>query len=497
MIPIEQLLIVAAVLLLAGVLASKASTRLGIPALLLFLAIGMLAGSEGIGGIPFDDARLTQALGVVALAFILFAGGLDTNWTSVSRVFWRGVSLSTFGVLFTALITGLFVRLLLGVPWVEGLLLGSIVSSTDAAAVFAILRSRGVSLKEPVRRLLELESGSNDPMAVFLTLACIRFLTQPDSPVTDVALMFVQQMAVGSALGYGMGRAAVFVLNRLKLEAEGLYPVATVALVLLTYGVASLLNGNGYLSVYLAGMVMGNGDFIHKRSLMRFHDGLAWLMQISMFVVLGLLVFPSHLVPVAGTALLIAGGLIFVARPAGVFLGLAFARMGFRDKLLISWVGLRGAVPIVLATFPFVAGVPNADLHFNVVFFIVLASVLLQGTSINAVARWLGLQAPLAAAPRHPLDEVIHGEGHTGLVEIPVPEGSPAAGQRIVDIRLPKSTLIVLLARNGTFIVPRGSTIIEPKDMLWVLAEKDGIAGVRTLIEPGGPMAAETRGDDN
>jgi cell volume regulation protein A len=495
-IPIEQLLVGAAVLLLAGVLASKASSRLGIPALLLFLAIGMLAGSEGIGGIPFDDARLAQALGVVALAFILFAGGLDTNWPSASCVFWRGMSLSTLGVFLTALITGAFARLLLGVPWLEGLLLGSIVSSTDAAAVFAILRSRGVSLKEPVKRLLELESGSNDPMAVFLTLACIRYLTQPGTPVADLAWMFAQQMAFGAVAGYGMGRVAVFVLNRLKLEAEGLYPVATIALVLLTYGAASLLNGNGYLAVYLAGIVMGNADFIHKRSLVRFHDGLAWLMQISMFVVLGLLVFPSHLIPVAGNALLLAAVLMLLARPAGVFLALAFARMEFRERLLISWVGLRGAVPIVLATFPFVAGVPTADLHFNVVFFIVLASVLLQGTSINTVARWLRLQAPLMAALRHPLEEAIHGGGRTSLVEIPVPEGSPVTGKRLVDLGLPKSTLIVLLARNETFLVPRGSTVIEPQDVLWVLGDKEGIAGVRSVLESGGRPAGETRGDN-
>ncbi|MCC6395090.1 MAG: potassium/proton antiporter, partial [Bryobacterales bacterium] len=342
---LDQMLIVAATLLVVGVLASKVSNRLGVPALLLFLLIGMLAGSEGIGGIPFDDARFTQTLGIIALSFILFAGGLETEWAQVSGVLWRGLSLSTIGVLVTALVVGGAATLLFGFTWSEGLLLGSIMSSTDAAAVFSVLRSRGASLKGTNKPLLELESGSNDPMAVFLTMALIRVVNRPDSPVLDLALMFVLQMIVGAAAGYGLGKAFVFVVNRIKLETEGLYPVLTLGVVLLVYGLASSLRGNGFLAVYLAGIVMGNSDFIHKRSLVRFHDGLAWLMQITMFVALGLLVYPSRLIPVAGVGFLIAGILMFVARPAGVFLSLLFAKMGLRHKLLISWVGLRGAVP--------------------------------------------------------------------------------------------------------------------------------------------------------
>jgi cell volume regulation protein A len=484
MFSLEQLIVIVAVLLLAGVLASKASSRLGIPALLLFLGIGMLAGSEGFGRIPFTDAQLAQVMGIVALAFILFSGGLDTDWSALSGALWRGLSLSTLGVFLTALITGAFASLLLGLSWLEGVLLGSIVSSTDAAAVFAILRSRGVSLQEEMKRLLELESGSNDPMAVFLTMACIRLLMGPEDPVSGLVLMFLQQMIVGAVLGYAMGKAAVFVLNRLRLDSEGLYPVATVAFVLLTYGLSSLVNGNGYLSVYLAGIVMGNANLIHKRSLMRFHDGMAWLMQISMFVALGLLVFPSHLLPVAGYALLIAAGLMFVARPAAVFVGLAFSRTHLREKLLISWVGLRGAVPIVLATFPFVAGMPNADLHFNVVFFIVITSVLLQGTSINAVAARLGLQAPLTTRLGvYPLDEIAPG-GRASLVEVPVAEGSPAAGRRIVDLNFPESTLVVLLARDESFVVPRGGTVVEQGDTLWIVGEKEDVQAARAAIEP-------------
>jgi potassium/hydrogen antiporter len=238
-------------------------------------------------------------------------------------------------------------------------------SSTDAAAVFAVLRSRGASLKGSNKPLLELESGSNDPMAVFLTLAFIRLIKQPGSGVSDLLLMFFLQMVIGAAIGVLLGKAAVHFINRIKLETEGLYPVLTLSIALLTYGLASVLRGNGFLAVYLAGIVLGNGDFIHKRSLIRFHDGLAWLMQITMFVTLGLLVFPSRLLPVAGAALLISGVLMFLARPVGVFLGLLFARLGIRHKLLLSWVGLRGAVPIVLATFPYVAEVEHADIYFN------------------------------------------------------------------------------------------------------------------------------------
>jgi cell volume regulation protein A len=484
---LDQILIVAATLLLAGVLASKASHRLGVPALLLFLLIGMLAGSEGLGGIPFDDAHLTQTLGIVALSFILFAGGLDTDWTQVSGVLWRGLSLSTAGVLLTALIAGGAATLLLDFSWPEGLLLGAIMSSTDAAAVFSVLRSRGVSLKGTNKPLLELESGSNDPMAVFLTMALIRLVLQPASPVADLVFMFVLQMTVGAAAGYGLGKLATFFINRLKLETEGLYPVFTLSVVLLAYGLTSLMKGNGFLAVYIAGIVLGNSDFIHKRSLIRFHDGLAWLMQITMFVALGLLVFPSRLVPVAGAGFLIAGILMFAARPVGVFVSLAFARIGFRHKLLISWVGLRGAVPIVLATFPLVAGVPKPDLYFNIVFFVVLTSVLLQGTTIPLVARWLRLQAPMPRKREYPLEYVSRDTSRNGLIDIPIPEGSPASGRQIVELKLPKSTLIVLLGRGNDFLVPRGNTVLQPGDVMLVIGGIKDVDEVRQLVgAPGG-----------
>lgn len=368
MISIEHILVAASILLLLSVLASKASAKLGIPALLLFLVLGMLAGSDGPGGIYFDDAHLAQSLGVVALALILFSGGLDTEWSSVRPVLWKGLALSTAGVLITAALVGLFARMVLGFSLLEGVLLGAIVSATDAAAVFSVLRARSVGLKGHVRPLLELESGSNDPMAVFLTTGLIGIMTQPQARWFSLVPMFIQQMVLGAALGYAIGRLMVFLINRLRLEFEGLYPVLTLSLILLTYGGTASLGGNGFLAVYVAGLVMGKNDFIHKRSVMRFHDGLAWLMQIVMFLALGLLVFPSHLLPIIGLGLLSSLFLMLVARPVSVLVTMAFSGMRLNEKLMISWVGLRGAVPIVLATFPLLAGMPRAEIIFDLVF---------------------------------------------------------------------------------------------------------------------------------
>ncbi len=359
---IEYLLLAASGLLLLSVIASKASGRLGVPALLLFLLIGMLAGSDGPGGIHFDDPWFAQSLGVVALAFILFAGGLDTHWASVRPVLGYGVALSTLGVAITAGLVGWFATVALEMSWTDGLLIGAIVSSTDAAAVFAVMRSRSVSLREPLKPLLELESGSNDPMAVFLTLGLISLITGASGSPLDLIPMFVRQMVLGAAIGYGTGKLMVLLVNRLRLEYEGLYPVLTLSLVLLTYSGSTWLGGNGFLAVYLAGLMMGNSEFLHKRSLMRFHDGLAWLMQIAMFLTLGLQVFPTQLVPIAGPGLLLALFLMVCARPVSVFATLAFTGLSFKKKTMVAWVGLRGAVPIILATFPLLAGVPQAAL---------------------------------------------------------------------------------------------------------------------------------------
>jgi cell volume regulation protein A len=480
---IEQLLLVASVLLILSILASKTSGALGVPALLVFLLIGMVAGSDGPGGIYFDDARLAQSLGVVALATILFAGGLDTEWHSVRPVLGRALALATFGVLMTAALLGGFVSSVLGYALLDGLLLGAIVSSTDAAAVFAVLRSRNVSLKGPLKPLLELESGSNDPMAVFLTTGLIRLVTIPGASVAELAPAFVVQMALGAAAGYGLGRLMIVLVNRLRLEYEGLYPVLTLSFVLLTYSATAVLGGNGFLAVYVAGLVMGSHDFIHKRSLTRFHDGLAWLMQIAMFLTLGLLVFPSRLPAVIDVGLLVSLFLMFVARPVSVFLTLSVTRMPFREQAMVAWVGLRGAVPIILATFPLVAGVPRADHIFNLVFFIVLTSVLLQGTSIPLVTRWLGVAAPLPATPSILPEALASRDLKASLVELAVPRDSAASGRQVVELGLPEGALIVLIKRGDEMLVPSGGTLIAADDSLLVVGEPHIITRVRALLE--------------
>ena len=480
--PVEEVVFLAAALLLIAVLASRASQWLGIPSLLLFLGIGMLAGSEGPGGIYFDDAALAQFVGVLALVFILFAGGLETKWTSTRAVLWKGLSLSTVGVVLSASLVGAVARFVLGAAWPEALLLGAIVSPTDAAAVLGVLRSRSANLKGHLQPLLEFESGSNDPMAVFLTLALVRVITEPQASSWGLVLTFFIQMAVGGAAGVAAGRLTVALLNRLKLEAEGLYPVLTLGMMLATYGATTLVKGNGFLAVYVAGIAVGNAEFIHKRSLVRFHDGLAWLMQIAMFLALGLLVFPSRLAPVAGVGVLLSLFLMFVARPVSVFAALAFARLDWRQKLLTSWVGLRGAVPIILATFPRLAGVPNSDLYFNLVFFIVLTSVLLQGTTMPLVARWLGLEEQQSPRRQYPLEFVPTAKSKSELVEVPVPANSPAAGKQIVDLHLPQSALFVLLSRGDDFLAPRGATRLAAGDNVLVLAEKQDLAAIRAIL---------------
>jgi len=487
--PLEYLLLSAAVLLLVSILASKASGRLGVPALALFLVIGMLAGSDGPGGIYFDDPRLAQWLGVIALIFILYAGGLDTDWARIRPVLAHGLALSTVGVLLTAILMGLFAVMALGFTPLQGLLLGAIVSSTDAAAVFTVLRARSVRLREPLEPLLELESGSNDPMAVFLTVALTGLLSNPDANLLRLVPAFFQQMLLGALVGYGMGRAMAWIINHVRLQVEGLYPVLTVALTLLTYAGTTVLGGNGFLAVYLAGLIMARGDFIHKRSLLRFHDGLAWLMQIAMFLVLGLLVFPARLPAVAGVALPAALCRLFIARPIGVALTLLPFRMPVRDQAMIAWVGLRGAVPIILATFPRLANLPQAELIFNIVFFVVITSILIQGTTITAAGRLLGVTANRPVPPRPPIEVTRGGQLKGDLLEMVVPAGSLAVGRQVLELGLPRGALIVLIGRGKEHIVPDGNTLLEPGDHLLILADEAVLEATRQSFVEKPPSA--------
>jgi len=473
---VENILLLGSVLLFISIIASKTSFKLGVPTLILFLVVGMLAGSDGPGGIYFNDPRLAQFLGVVALTFILFSGGLDTKWESVKPVFWQGLSLSTLGVLVTAALVGVFTSYLLGITLAEGLLLGAIVSSTDAAAVFSILRTRSVGLKGNLRPTLEFESGSNDPMAYFLTISLTFVVLNPDTSVLVLIPKFFKGMILGAACGFAMGKIMIWLVNKIRLDVAGLYPVLVLSLVFFTFSFTDFIGGNGFLAIYISGIILGSSNFIHKKSLMKFYDGQAWLMQIVMFLSLGLLVYPSKIVPILGSGILISAFLIFAARPIAVFLSLSFAKgLNFRKKLFISWVGLRGAAPIVFATYPMLAGVHYADTIFNLVFFISVSSVVLQGSMLPIVARWLHVSVPGSIKRNFPLDIELKEDIKSELVELDIPHNSPIAGKAVVQIGMPKGALIVLIHRNQKYISANGDTVIEANDHLLVMADNKSV----------------------
>lgn len=390
----EIALLVLGVLLLTTVLAGTLSSRFGLPALIGFLGLGMLAGVDGPGGIAFDNYLLTQGVGVACLIFILFSGGLDTDWRDVRRVAGPALLLATVGVLLSAAVTTVAAVLILGFGPYQGFLLGAVVASTDAAAVFAILRSSGLDLHGDVPALIEVESGSNDPMAIFLVGAALLFIAAPGSSPLALAPEFAMQMTVGSAIGLATGYLLPEVLKRSQYRHGGLAFVISIAGALIAYGLAEVIGGNGFLAAYVSGLVAGNRTYAAKRIVSTFQDGMAWLAQVVMFLTLGLLVNPSDLIGVMVPGLAITFILMLVARPLSVFICLApFRRFGWRAKLFVSWAGLRGAVPIVLATFPIVAGVSGAFTIFNIVFFVVLVSSSIQGPTINWLATRLGISS--------------------------------------------------------------------------------------------------------
>lgn len=469
---IENALLVSSLMLFFSIIAGKTSFRFGVPVLLFFLAVGMLAGEDGLLGIRFNDPRIAQFIGIVSLNFILFSGGLETEWRSIRPVVWQGISLSTLGVIFTALTLGLFVYWITDFTIYESLLLGSIVSSTDAAAVFSVLRSRNLALKYNLRPTLELESGSNDPMAYVLTIVFLGLVTHPDAPFVSILPLFVQQMAIGGLLGYLFGRLSKWIINSIHLDYEGLYPVLMVSLMFLTFSVTGRLGGNGFLAIYICAVYLGNQELIHKKTILKVYDGFAWLMQIVLFLTLGLLVTPTEVLKFSGLGLLASLFLILVARPAGVLISLAPFRMFLRRRLYISWVGLRGAVPIVFATYPMLAGIDKADLIFNVVFFVSVTSVLIQGTTLPAVARWLHVTIPIEAKPKVTFDEILSEMPKAALREIVIDDNCPVAGKKIVDLAFPHNSLIAVIQRGGKYLTPRGSTEIMAGDRLFVLADK-------------------------
>jgi len=476
---IDWIIFLTGVMLVLGIASSKLSARLGLPVLVLFLAIGMLAGSEGIGGIEFENYSLAHAIGTFALAMILFDGGLGTPMSAVREVWKPALVLAVPGVLITALVTGLAAAWILDLSFLEGLLLGSIVGSTDAAAVFAVLRAGGVSLSKRLQSMLELESGSNDPMAIFLTVGCIEVITGKTPMGFGLVRLFASQMIVGAIVGIGMGYLAVRVVNRIRLETAGLYPILVTGFGLLTFGVTVALGGSGFLAVYFAGIVIGNSRLVFQRGIRQFHDAAAWLSQILMFVVLGLLSFPSRLIAVAPQALLIGAVLILVARPLAVAPLLLPFRFSPREVLFISWVGLKGAVPITLATFPLLFGTPAASQTFDVVFFVVVLSALVQGWSLPTVARWLGLEEESEVTPPVTLEisSLQHVEGD--IVDYSISRDSRAAGRTVKQLALPAGVVIALVSRDDKLVPPQGSTRLEAGDHVIVILKP----AVRPLVD--------------
>lgn len=481
---IEPALAVTAVLLLIAIGSSKLTGRIGIPVLLLFIGIGMLAGSDGVGGIEFTDYELAQSVGITALAFILFSGGLDTDVRQVRPVLVPALSLATVGVAVTCGIVATTASVVLDLPWETGLLVGAIVSSTDAAAVFSVLRAQSVGLQGELRPTLELESGSNDPMAVFLTIGALTLITKPDTGAVELLGVFVRQMTLGAVLGFVLARVGVLLINKLRLDESGLYPVLTVAIALAIFGGTAVVGGSGFLAVYLAGIVIGNTRIVHRHTILQFHDALAWLSQIVMFLVLGLLAFPSDIVDVAGEGLVIAIVLVAVARPVATFVALPTRRFTVRGRLLLSWVGLRGAVPIVLATFALAEGVDDAVLVFDVVFFIVLVSVAIQGTTVARSARALGVATPADTRRPSPLTfNPVDETSDMDTVELVVGDHSVAVGSQLLDLGLPRGVLALLVTRDGRQQLPEGSTVFAPGDIVLLLASATQRAALVDLFE--------------
>ena len=490
------LILVAGLLLALGLAASLLAGRLRIPGLVLFLGVGMLVGSDGLGLINFGDYELARTIGIIALALILFEGGLAAGYTEIRPVLGSAVSLALLGTLITAMVTGLVAYWLLDFTLLQGMLVGAIVSATDGAAIFALLR--GSTLKRRLARTLEGEAGMNDPVAVLLVLGFIEWILHPGYGVLDMAGLFVQQLGIGLVVGSAVGWLAVQAFRRAKLATGGLYPVASLAVVAIAFGGADIVHGSGFLAVYLAGLAMGSAQLPARQTVTAFHDGLAWVAQLAMFLALGLLVFPHELDDFAWQGTLIAIVLVFVARPLAVMVATAFAPMNVTDRLVLGWAGLRGAVPVVLATFPVIRDVPGSEEFFNIAFFAVLVSTLVQGSTFEPLAKWLGATTEEPALPR-PLVEVgtIRQLG-ADVVEVEIADGDAAIGVRVRDLGLPREALVNVLVRGEEALPPRGSTRLEAGDRLYIVARQGAIASIeearqRWRTGPVGPAPRPAR----
>ncbi|AWB43249.1 potassium/proton antiporter [Paenibacillus sp. CAA11] len=462
----DYIIILLAGLLLVGVLSTKFSSRFGLPSLVFFIVIGMVLSRF----IYFDNVFLTQLVGTFALIIILFDGGMQTKYVTIKPVIPSALSLATLGVLITTVIMGLCAAYILGVPLIDGLLFGAIVGSTDAAAVFSVLS--GKNIKERITSTLEAESGSNDPMAVFLTVTLIEWIQHPDQPIIELFLSFILEMGLGLGLGLILGWLGVKFINKMDFDSSGLYPVMAVAFAILTYGVTSAAHGSGLLAVYVMALVLGNSDLTYRQSILQFNKGFGWIMQITMFTLLGLLVFPAQLYQIILPGLALSLILMFIARPIGVLLSLLFSKFGFKDMILISWAGLRGAVPIVLATYPLLAQLEHGQLFFNVVFFVILTSAVIQGATISPLAVRLGL-ANEAGSNTHSLLELVSlGKTKSEINHLHIHAGMRVIGREIQNLGLPEDVLVTAVIRGEQIVTPRGNTVIEEGDTLYILSPK-------------------------
>jgi cell volume regulation protein A len=466
-----RLILIAGALLAAGLLASLLAGRVRVPSLLLFLGIGMAIGSDALGWIAFDDYELARTIGIVALALILFEGGLTSGLYEIRPVLPAAISLAVLGTVVTAIVTGLAASWLFDLTTLEGLLLGAVLASTDGAAIFALLR--GSTLERKLASTLEAESGFNDPMAVLLVLGFISWVQEPDYGLADMAWLLVRQLGIGAAIGGLVGVATVAALRRARLDTGGLYPVATLAAAALAFGGADTLHGSGFLAVYIAGLALGTAGIPAQRTVTSFHQGLAWVAQVVLFLSLGLLVFPSDLAGIAVQGTILALVVVFLARPVAVWLATAFHGYSIAEKTILAVAGLRGAVPVVLATFPVIAGVKESDELFNIVFFAVLISTVVQGSSFEPLAERLGVTTREPAVPR-PLSEAgtIRALG-AEVLEFPIGPGDAIAGGRVRDLGLPREAVVNVIVRGDEAIPPRGSTRLMAGDELHLLVRSE------------------------
>lgn len=478
----ENILLIGSVLIFSSIIISKTGYRFGIPTLLLFLLVGMLFGSDGLG-LQFNSARDAQFIGMMAMSIILFSGGMDTKYQDIKPVLKPGIVLSTVGVLLTTVLTGVFIYFLSGLThtnieltMMASLLLAATMSSTDSASVFSLLRSQRMNLKENLRPMLELESGSNDPMAYMLTIVLIQIISSgSELSLAVVGRDLLVQFLIGGSVGYAFGRFAVWLVNRINLSNSSLYPILLLSIVFATFTITDLLRGNGYLAVYIAGVIVGNARLVYRKEINTFMNGLTWLFQIIMFLSLGLLVNPHEMLDIAAVALLIGLFMIVIARPVSVFACLLpFRNISNKARLFVSWVGLRGAVPIIFATYPVIAGIEGSQQLFNIVFFITLLSLVVQGMSISSFARWLHLDLP-EEKEGNEFGVELPDEIDTKLEDMTLTTEMLAGGNRLKDMNIPKGSLVMLVKRGNEFIIPNGQVELHAGDKLLFISEnKDG-----------------------